>query len=112
MEEDKDEKAMAAVSRRRTEAIDSDSVADLPSFYFNAAEFGLSLSDVSIIVLLDGVRKSRLHMSYTTAKTLMKGLQKVIADFERAANHTIMTMDETNAAITSLRLEETQQEEE
>ena len=103
---------MAAVSRRRTEAIYSDSVADLPSFYFNGVELGLTLSDVSIIVSLDSVRKSRLHMSYTTAKTLMKSLQQVIAAFERVANHTIMTMDETNAAITALKREETQQEEE
>lgn len=112
MEADKDQRAMATALIRQTEAAESDSIADLPSFYFNSAEFGISLSDVCIIASLDGVRKSRLHMSYTTAKTLMRGLQQVISDFERAAEHTIMTMDETNAALTSLQPKEAHQEEE
>ncbi len=87
-------------------------MADLPSFYFNSVQCGISLSDVCIIASLDGVRKSRLHMSYTTAKTLMRGLQQVIETFEHAANHTVMTMDETNAALTSIQSKEAHREEE
>lgn len=107
MEEDKDPEAMVATLTRRIGVSESELEAELPSFYFNSVELGISLSDVSIIVLLDGVRKSRLHMSYTTAKTLMRGLQQLFADFERASDHSIMTMAETDAALTSLQQEAT-----
>ena len=112
MGENKDHVATVATPIGRVEAIEPHSVADLPSFYFNSADVGISLSDVCIIVSLDGVRKSRLHMSYTMAKTLMQGLQQAITHFERVADHTIMTMDETDAAFASLQPKQTQQTEE
>ena len=112
MKEDEDHGAMVATLTRHIDASGSESEAELPSFYFNSVELGVSLSDVSIIVLLDGVRKSRLHMSYTTAKTLMRGLQMLFADFERASNHSIMTMAETDAALTSLQQKATSEADE
>ena len=111
MTEGKGQMAMEAASRGRVIEVGQDSVADIPSFYFNSMELGITLTDVNMTLFLDGVRKSRLHMSYTTAKTLMVGLQQLIKDFENASDHTIMTMTDTNEAFASLQMAEDQQEE-
>ena len=71
----------------------------IPSAYFNGFEFSMSLSDVCVIAQLNGKRKQQLHMSFTTAKELMVGMQQLIAHIERASGLEIPTMQQMNAAL-------------
>lgn len=70
-----------------------------PDVYFNGVEIGLSLSDISVTAMMDGQRQCRLHMSFTTAKTLAQDLSNAIAEFERLTNHSIMTMSEVQQGL-------------
>ena len=73
----------------------------LPSVYCNGFEFATSLSDVSVVVQLNGKREQRLHMSFTTAKALMVGMQQLIAHIERVSGQEIPTMEQMNAGLTA-----------
>ncbi|MCY4595523.1 MAG: hypothetical protein OXC19_12105 [Bryobacterales bacterium] len=73
----------------------------LPSVYCNGFEFAASLSDVSVDIQLSGKPQQRLHMSFTTAKALMIGMQELIAHIERASGQEIPTMQQMNAGLTA-----------
>ena len=75
----------------------------VPSVYCNGFEFSMSLSDVCVVTHLNGKREHRLHMSFTTAKALMVGMQQLIAHIERASGHEIPTMEQMNAVVTAAR---------
>jgi hypothetical protein len=66
----------------------------IPNHYFNGFEVSNSLSDMGILLLLDGQPQARLSLSFTTAKTLAETLSAAIKGFERATSHNIMTMDD------------------
>lgn len=75
----------------------------VPSVYCNGFEFAISLSDVCVVTHLNGKREQRLHMSFTTAKALMLGMQQLVAHIEQASGHEIPTMDQMNAAFTAVQ---------
>lgn len=62
--------------------------------YTNGFEIGSSLSDIKIILMLDGIPFSQLHMSFTSAKTLAQNLSKAVEIFEKTTEHSIMNMDQ------------------
>ena len=66
----------------------------IPYFYFNGFELNSSLSDMSLLLMLDGQPMARLGLSFTMAKTLAENLTKGIASFEEMTSHNIMTMDQ------------------
>lgn len=71
----------------------------IPSVYFNGFEVNNSLSDMILLLLLNGVPVVRLNLSFTTAKTLAKYLQDTVANFEKNTKHKIMTMDDVNKRL-------------
>ena len=79
---------------------------NLPSVYCNGFEFAMSLSDVSVVIQLNGQRHHRLHMSFTTAKALMVGMQQLVTHIERASGHEIPTMDQMNSGLTAASVPE------
>ena len=70
-----------------------------PDIYCNGVEVGLTLSDMSVNILMDGQRQCRLHMSFTTAKTFAEHLSEAVAQFEQLADHSIMTMSDVEKAL-------------
>jgi hypothetical protein len=64
------------------------------SLYFNGFEVNNSLSDMNMLLMLDGVPLVRLNLSFTTAKTLGSYLSDTVANFEKNTEHTIMSMDD------------------
>ncbi len=81
--------------------IDQGAIA-IPDIYFNGMDIGLSLSDVGLLVMTDGQPRCKLHMSFTTAKTLAKELGDAVAEFERLTEHSIVTMDEVRKGVKRL----------
>lgn len=73
--------------------------AQLPSLYFNGFQLGSTLSDMGLLLMLDGQPLARLSMSFTTAKTLQKHLSDVMHRFEELTSHKIMTMDEVQSGL-------------
>ena len=71
--------------------------------YCNGVQVGLSLSDMSVTIMMDGQGKCKLHMSFTTAKTFALQLNNAVKEFERLTNHSIMTMDDVDKALKPLR---------
>ncbi len=74
----------------------------IPNHYFNGFEIGTSMSDMSVLALLDGIPQARLSMSFTTAKTLALKLSNAIEAFESATKHDIMTIDQVKSGMDSL----------
>ena len=70
-----------------------------PDIYFNGIEIGLTLSDISVTATMDGQTQCKLHMSFTTAKTLATELSSAVAEFERLTDHSIMTMSEVQEGL-------------
>jgi len=56
---------------------------------------------VNVVIQLHGKPQQRLHMSFTTAKALMIGMQELIAHIERASGQEIPTMQQMNAGLTA-----------
>lgn len=66
----------------------------VPGFYFNGVQVRLSLSDINMVLMTDDLPSCKLHMSFTTAKTLAENLSAIVSQFERQTGHAIMTMGE------------------
>jgi len=66
----------------------------VPNVYFNGVLVRLSLSDINMVLMTDGLPSCELHMSFTTAKTLAEKLSDIVTEFERRTGHGIMTMGE------------------
>ena len=64
-----------------------------PQTYCNGFTLNLSSADVSILLVWNGTNTSTVSMSFTTAKTLMKGLTDVIQKLESASGRDIMDID-------------------
>ena len=73
--------------------------ASIPYIYFNGFQLGSSLSDMSVLVLLDGYPQAKLMMSFTTAKTLAENLTAAVRNFEEATGHTLMNMDDVRQGL-------------
>lgn len=68
--------------------------AKIPQIYFNGFSVGASLSDVGMMLMLNGDVVANVSMSFTTAKTLSQELVQTMGEFERRTKHSIMTMGE------------------
>lgn len=66
--------------------------------YCNGFDIGISLSDVGALLMIDGQPQVRVSMSFTTAKSLKRELERAISALEDTTQHSIMTMDEVLAA--------------
>ncbi|MDE0149527.1 MAG: hypothetical protein OYG32_16665 [Rhodospirillaceae bacterium] len=75
----------------------------LQAIYFNGVEIGLSLSDMTALLMRNGERLCALHMSFTTAKTFAAELSRAVADFEKATDHNIMTMHDIRPALLEIQ---------
>jgi hypothetical protein len=62
--------------------------------YFNGFDLSTSLSDMGMLLMIDGQPQVRLAMSFTTAKTLAVNLSQAVEAFENSTNHQVMTMDD------------------
>lgn len=74
----------------------------LPEIYFNGMELRSSLSDMNLIIMVDGQPQCKLRMSFTTAKTLANNLGESLASFEKLTDRSIMTMDDVRESIEKL----------
>ena len=74
----------------------------LPEIYFNGMELRSSLSDMNLIIMVDGQPQCKLRMSFTTAKTLANNLGESLASFEKLTDRPIMTMDDVRESIAKL----------
>jgi len=60
----------------------------------NGFHIGESLSDMFIIMNVMGSAFGVLHMSFTTAKTLMASLQQAVKNFEDKTEQPLLTMSD------------------
>ena len=77
----------------------ADQAVTCPDIYFNGMDIGVSLSDMNITVMTDGRPLCKLHMSFTTAKTLAVSLGGAVTHFENLTNHSVMTMEEVGRGL-------------
>ena len=70
----------------------------LPAVYFNGFDLNSSLSDMGSVLLFNGKPQLLISMSFTTAKTLAKELDKLVTAFEKATAHEVMVMEDVRAA--------------
>ena len=68
----------------------------IPRLYINGFLLAQSQSDVTMVALANGSPNSVINMSFTTAKSLMVELQKVVENLETSTNHEIMTMQDVS----------------
>ena len=71
----------------------------VPFYYFNGFELGASLSDFSLMLMVDGQPQSRLSLSFTTAKSLVAQLSEAVEYFEKATDQKLLTMSDVEAAF-------------
>jgi hypothetical protein len=72
---------------------------ELPGMYFNGFQIGITNSDVSGVMLLNGQPQAVLNMSYTTAKSLATALNELIARLESATGRPIMITKEVDRVL-------------
>lgn len=78
---------------------------DLPNFYFNGFQLGLSNADINGLLLLNNQPHMAISMSYTTAKTLSAALNQMVEALESATGTRIMTNQEVAVGIDKLTSE-------
>jgi hypothetical protein len=78
---------------------------NVPIMYSNGFITNVGASDVSVIMLLDGLPSIKLHMSYTSAKTLKDMLNKAVETLETATKHTIMVSNEVELGLRKMSKE-------
>jgi hypothetical protein len=74
----------------------------VPTVYSNGFIVNVGASDVSIIMMLDASPAIKLHLSYTSAKTLQGMLSNAVKVLEDATNHNIMESGEVEAGLRKL----------
>ena len=72
---------------------------DIPQLYANGFTNAFSNADVITVLERNNSPVAVLNMSYTTAKSLAYDLSRLIADFERKSEQTIMTTDVVDEAV-------------
>ena len=78
---------------------------NIPVIYCNGFVNSVGISDMSVIMLLDAVPIMKLHLSYTTAKTLSIFLTQAVETLEKATSHNIMPSSEVEAGLRKLTKE-------
>jgi hypothetical protein len=71
----------------------------VPIVYSNGFITNVGAADVSVVMLLDGSPAIKLHMSYTSTKTLVEMLNNAVYALEKATNHTIMVSSEVENGL-------------
>ena len=66
----------------------------VPKFYMNGFNIGQSASDIFLVMNLMTRPLGIVHMSFTTAKTLMIALQGAMESLETKIKQPILSMDE------------------
>lgn len=66
----------------------------VPKFYMNGFNIGRSASDIFLVMNLMTHTLGIVHMSFTTAKTLMIALEEAMKALEAKIEHPILSMDE------------------
>ena len=66
--------------------------------YFNGFELNATLSDIGLMIMIDGQPQAKLAMSFTTAKTLARNLSEAVSAFEKATDNTLLTMEDIRIA--------------
>ncbi|MEX0282411.1 MAG: hypothetical protein AB3N13_14605 [Arenibacterium sp.] len=68
-------------------------------FYFNGFEINTSLSDMGMLLMVDGQPQVKLSMSFTTAKSLAENLTEAVKNFEKITGHDLMKMDDVMSSF-------------
>ena len=66
--------------------------------YFNGFEMAIGTADVVLTLKVNNQPITTLNCSFTTAKTLVHGLTKIIGALEESTDHNLMTIDDIKAA--------------
>ncbi len=66
----------------------------LPRIYVNGFIIVQSLSDILVVSQTNGAASSILNMSFTTAKSFLSDLKRVVEHLESTTGHDIMTMND------------------
>jgi hypothetical protein len=74
----------------------------IPRFYANQCLVAQTSSDLSIVMINNGVPGGTLSMSYETAKSLARDLEKTITNFEEAIGHKVQTIEEITIAMANI----------
>lgn len=69
--------------------------------YFNGFAMAVGTGDIAIALQLNGEPTIVLNTSYTVAKTMAQGLNKLISELERKTGTTIMTTEDIAPHLTS-----------
>lgn len=80
---------------------------NVPVLYANSLAVGVSSTDVNVVLMLDNQPQFRVHMSFTTAKTLERHLADAFKKLESATGHEIMVASEVEKGLRKL-LQESQ----
>ncbi len=59
----------------------------VPFLYFNGFEISTSLSDMGLLLFLDGQVIGKANMSFTMAKTLAANLTNAVEEFQKQTDH-------------------------
>lgn len=73
---------------------------DIPHLYANGFITALGNGDVVLALQRNATPVAVINLSYTVAKTLAQKLGRIIEDFEQNADHTIMTTETVDRALT------------
>ncbi len=68
-------------------------------FYANGFQVGITSSDTSLVLMLDGSPMITVHLSFTSAKTLANKINGLMAQFEEKVSQKIMTIDDVNERL-------------
>lgn len=79
---------------------------DVPHIFANGFGIGLSNSDISLVLKLDGRPVQVVHLSYTLAKTLEKKMGNSVQQFEKAVGREMLITDEIDVAFAKLQEDE------
>ncbi len=71
----------------------------IPKIYANGFVFGMSTSDVFVVLQLGGVPIAVLNLSYTLAKTLATILTNTLNDLEQKTGQTVLTTKDIEEKI-------------
>jgi hypothetical protein len=74
-------------------------IEQIKQLYANGFEVGMSLSDVTLILTLDGAAYAKINLSFITAKTLVGDLKALIENFESATGQSVMSMREVQSSL-------------
>ena len=75
---------------------------DLPHFYFNGFQLSLTNSDITGLMLLNGMPTLGISMSYTSAKSLSESLNELINSLEKVTERQIMNSKKVDIGIQRL----------